>query len=55
MADLNDWDSEYKELVIEHLYRLNKDELVDALVGYMSNNDVEDLIDMIELIKRRQT
>jgi hypothetical protein len=54
MANLKDWDKEYQEMVTEHLYGLEKEALVNWLIEIMHNNDIEDMIDIIEELKRSE-
>jgi hypothetical protein len=48
MANLKGWDKEYQEIVMEYLYGLTHDELIEALLHYLDNSDVDDLIDHIQ-------
>lgn len=48
MAELSKWDSEYEEMVLEHLTSLDKSVLVDWVVSMLSDGEVEQLIDDIE-------
>lgn len=48
MADLNRWDYEFSEMVLEYLYGLEKSVLIDKIVKDMKDYEVEALIDQIE-------
>lgn len=52
MADLRKWDDEYQEMVLEYLYGLDHNVLVDMVVAMMRDSEVDDMIDNIEAEQR---